>query len=53
MNSTKVSSDASGMFFILYTSPLLVGRVYIVDIMLSLNGSKLFFPSASTSFRID
>ena len=53
MNSTKVSSDASGMFFNLYTSPLLVGRVYIVDIMLSLNGSKLFFPSASTSFRID
>ena len=53
MNSTKVSSDASGMFFTLYTSSLTSGRVYIVDIMLSLNGSKLFFPSASTSFRID
>ena len=52
-NSTRVSSDSQGMFFKLYTSPLLKGNTYVVDIMISNNGNKLIFPSASPAFRIE
>lgn len=51
-NSTKVSSDSSGMFFRLHTSSLISGRTYSVDIMISINGNKIIFPSSSANFRI-
>jgi hypothetical protein len=51
-NSTKLSSDSKGMFFKLYTSALLPGRTYFVDIMISSNGNKTIFTSSSPSFRI-
>lgn len=52
-NSTKVSSDASGMFFVLDTSCLSIGRTYVVDVMISHDGAKTKFMSVSPAFRVD
>ena len=52
-NSTKVSSDANGMFFSLDTSNLTVGKTYVIDIMVSNNGTKKKFSDASANFRVD
>lgn len=52
-NSTKVSSDSSGMFFKFYTSSLVVGRSYVVDIMINHNGIKTKYKSSSPVFRIE
>jgi len=52
-NSTKISSDSSGMFFRLFTENLTKKRTYVVDIMLVLNGNKRVFQNASSIFRID
>ena len=51
-NSTKVSSDASGMFFKFYTSGLIVGRTYIFDLMINHNGVKTKYLNSSPTFRI-
>jgi hypothetical protein len=52
-NSTKVSSDSSGMFFKFYTSSLILGRTYVVDIMINNNGIKTKYESSSPVFRIE
>lgn len=51
-NSTKVSSDGSGMFFKFYTSGLIVGRTYVIDLMINHNGVKTKYLNASQIFRI-
>ena len=52
-NSTKVSNDSSGMFFKFYTSSLIVGRTYVIDLMIKHNGVSSKFLNASPSFRIE
>ena len=53
-NSTRISSDDSGMFFEFYTSPLISGRSYVIDVMLSSpHGEKVIFSDASSPFRIE
>lgn len=47
-NSTKVSSDSSGMFFKFDTSSLLSGRTYVIDTMIS----KRIYSNTSPEFRI-
>jgi len=52
-NSTKVSSDSSGMFFEFDTSNLLVGRAYVIDVLLASDGRKDVYSNASPVFRIE
>ena len=52
-NSTKVSSDSSGMFFTFNTSGFLVGRSYVIDIMIDQSGTKTEFINASPVFRVE
>lgn len=52
-NSTKISSDSNGMFFIFNTSPLLTNRTYVFDIIILQDGIKTKFEKASSSFRIE
>lgn len=51
-NSTKLSSDADGMYFSLDTSSLVPGESYAVDIMLLIDGMQHVYKNASQSFRI-
>jgi hypothetical protein len=52
-NSTKVSSDSSGMFFTFNTSGFLVGKSYVIDIMIDQSGTKTEFINASPVFRVE
>jgi hypothetical protein len=52
-NSTKISSDSNGMFFNVDTSSLDAGKTYVIDIMISHNGTKSKFMSASPIFRVE
>lgn len=51
-NSTRVSSDSSGMFFILDSSNLPKDRSYVIDVLLSIGGHKNIYKAASTVFTI-
>jgi hypothetical protein len=51
-NSTRISSDASGMYFILDASNLPAERSYVIDVMLTVGGNKNVFKSVSTVFNI-
>lgn len=51
-NSTKVSSDSEGMFFVFKADALTVGRTYVIDIMTRVNGVKNVYQNASPIFRI-
>ena len=51
-NSTRVSSDASGMYFKLDVGNLIPGRSYVVDVMIVTNDNEQIFRSASASFRV-
>jgi hypothetical protein len=53
MNSTKVSSDASGMFFKVDMSNLSEGKTYCMDVLISYNGIKEKFMNVSTVFRVE
>lgn len=50
--STKISNDDKGMFFIFSTDSLTVGRTYVIDIMVSMNGIKKRYMNASSAFTI-
>lgn len=52
-NSTKVSSDAVGMFFNLDMSNLAAGKTYCIDVLISYNGVKEKFLNASPIFKIE
>lgn len=52
-NSTKVSSDSNGMFFKFYTSSLIAGRSYSIDIMINHSGIKTKYLNVSPVFRIE
>jgi len=51
-NSTKVSSDAEGMFFIFNSSCLDADKTYVVDIMIKINSVKTVYQDASPIFRV-
>jgi hypothetical protein len=53
MNSTRMSSDATGMFFTLDTSSLIVGRTYTIDIMISADGDDKVYKDVSPVFLVD
>jgi len=52
-NSTKVSSDSDGMFFILDTSVLEPGRTYVIDVAVKINGMTQKFVDCSPTFRVE
>jgi len=52
-NSTKVSSDSEGMFFIMHTSSLNAGRSYTIDVLISQDGNKIRYDGISPAFRIE
>lgn len=52
-NSTRISSDSTGMFFEFDTSNLLPGRAYVIDVLLSSDGRREVYMNASSVFRID
>lgn len=51
-NSTRISSDSSGMFFELDFSNFLTNKTYVIDIMINTNGQERIFKNASAVFRI-
>jgi len=51
-NSTKVSSDSEGMFFKFDAGSLELGKSYIFDIMVEVDGTKEKYMNASSVFRI-
>lgn len=52
-NSTRASSDSSGMFFKLDANNLTDGRSYVIDVMLvTVNSTRKVFKDASPQFRV-
>jgi len=51
-NSTKLSSDSSGMYFNFNTSTLTSQRSYVVDIMTIVDGQQQKYLNASPVFRV-
>jgi hypothetical protein len=51
-DSTRISSDANGMYFILDASNLTVERGYFVDIMIATGGTKRIFKAVSNVFNV-
>ena len=51
-NSTRCSSDSTGMFFTLDTANLVKGRTYVIDIMVKNNGGTSVYRNASNVFRV-
>lgn len=51
-NSTKISSDASGMYFILDSSNLIKERSYVIDALLIFGTTKKIFKAVSNAFKI-
>jgi hypothetical protein len=52
-NSTRVSSDAGGMFFTLDMSSLTNTRAYTIDILVHSNGSQHVYRDTSAVFRVN
>jgi hypothetical protein len=50
--STKLSADSKGMYFSLDASNLVVGRTYVVDVLISTYNNDQVYRSASPSFRV-
>lgn len=51
-NSTKLSTDESGMFFTFYTDSLPKGRIYSFDFLITRNGKDTVIKDAASKFRI-
>lgn len=51
-NSTRLSSDAKGMFFKLDTSNLTKDRTYVIDLKITLGDTELNFRNASPVFKV-
>ncbi len=51
-NSTRCSSDASGMFFKLDMANFVSDRSYVIDILVITSGIRHVYKSASTTFRV-
>lgn len=52
-NSTRVSSDAEGMFVLFKANNLQVEKTYAIDIMTKVNGVKTVYQNASSIFRVN
>jgi len=52
-NSTKLSTDSSGMYFDLFMNDLDVGRVYQIDMLINNGGVKQIFERVGGVFRVD
>lgn len=52
-HSTRISSDASGMFFKLDMSNLIPGRSYVIDVALKIASMKNVYSSTSPIFKIN
>jgi hypothetical protein len=52
LNSTKVSNDASNLYFDLHVSSLFVGRSYVVDVLIVDAGQQVTYRGASPAFRV-
>jgi len=51
-NSTRISSDADGMYFVLDISNLTVERGYTIDVMIRVGGTKRIFKAISNVFNV-
>lgn len=52
-NSTRVSNDASGMYFRLDIADLTAGHSYVIDIMTVTGNNQQLFKAVSGVFRVD
>ena len=52
-NSTRLSTDASGMYFEFYLDSLYRGRTYVFDFLIKKNGFDTIITDAASKFRID
>lgn len=52
LNSTKLSTDASGMFFTFYVDSLPAGRTYSFDFLIRRNGRDTVITDAASKFRV-
>lgn len=52
-NSTRLSSDTSGMFFKLDMSNLVINRAYTIDALLVLGTSRITYKSVASSFMVE
>lgn len=52
-NSSRVSNDATGMYFKLDTANLTTGHSYVIDIMIVTGNNRQLFKSVSGVFRVD
>lgn len=52
LNSTRVSSDASGMFFKLDTTNLTKNRTYVIDILIITGNNRQVYKAASSVFKV-
>lgn len=52
-NSTKLSTDSEGMYFDIYMSDLIIGRVYGIDIRVERQGAIHIFNNVGGTFRVD
>ena len=53
LNSTKLSSDSKGMFFLLDTSNLESGNSYVIDIMIKTDDVTNVYNNVSPAFRVN
>lgn len=53
MDSTRLSTDKSGMYFNLYSGDLDVGRTYFIDFLIEDRGTEYVFDNLQTRFRVD
>ena len=51
-NSTKLSTDADGMFFNFYTDSLPKGRTYAFDFLIRRNGRDTVVKDAASKFKV-
>lgn len=51
-NSTRLSSDADGMFFDLDGNNLLAGHTYVIDVLFTNSSERKIFSSVSPNFRV-
>jgi len=52
-NSTRVSNDSSGMYFVLDASNLTEGRTYVIDVQIITDNNKQLHKAASPQFRVE
>jgi hypothetical protein len=51
-NSTRISNDSLGMYFVLDSSNLTNGHTYVIDVLILSAGNQQLYKAASPAFRV-